>query len=316
MQSLDKVLRVIISEEISNLPENDLDIIFNYLPDLWQFPDRLSKQIQDADGLIVRNQTRVDKALLTNVPNLRVIGRLGTGLDNIDLQAARASGIQVVYAPGAGAISVAEYCLTQIYNILRKLPAAIHSTRSGEWLRTQFMGRELSDIVVGLVGYGNTAQALSERLYHLGGNVIVATRSPEKVPGSFKTVSLSELLKDADIVSLHVPGGAESYHLVGDPELREMKSSSWLLNTSRGSVIDEKALTAALVSGEIAGAVLDVREDEPPAAGLLESLPNFIATPHIAAFTFGAQKRVEQTIIAQVSAVLKGSIPPEFGDGN
>ncbi len=309
MQSENKPFRVIISEKVDNLPEGDSDISFIYQPDVWQYPEKLSQNIQDADGLIVRNQTRVDAALLSNAGNLRVIGRLGAGLDNIDIQAAHAAGVQVVYAPGANTISVAEYCLAQIFNILRILPEAMYSTTSGEWLRSQFMGRELSEIVIGLVGYGKIAQALAERLHLLGGNIIVATRSPEKVPKSFDTVSLNELLENADVVSIHVPGGLESQHLIGSVEFKTMKPTSWLLNTSRGSVVDEKALYEALLSGEITGAVLDVRESEPPAAGRFEALPNYYATPHIAAFTSAAQIRVNQAIFADVTAVLKGGHP-------
>jgi D-3-phosphoglycerate dehydrogenase len=185
----------------------------------------------------------------------------------------------------------------------------MHSTTSGEWLRTKFTGRELSEIVIGLVGFGKIAQALAERLHDLGGNIIIATRSPEKVPRSFDTVLINELLKKADIVSLHVPGGPETHHLIGSLELKAMKPTTWLLNTSRGSVVDEKALYAALNSGEIAGAVLDVREVEPPAVGELEALPNFFATPHIAAFTGAAQKRVDQEVFTDVAAFLKGSNP-------
>jgi phosphoglycerate dehydrogenase-like enzyme len=185
----------------------------------------------------------------------------------------------------------------------------MHSTTSGEGLRTQFTGRELSEIVIGLVGFGKIAQALAERLHDLGGNIIIATRSPEKVPRSFDTVLINELLKKADIVSLHVPCGPETHHLIGSLELKAMKPTTWLLNTSRGSVVDEKALYAALNSGEIAGAVLDVREVEPPAAGELETLPNLFTTSHIAAFTGAAQKRVDQEVFTDVAAFLKGSNP-------
>ena len=194
MPSKNKPFRVIITEKVSNLPEEDSDISFIYQPDLWQYSEKLSQIIQDAEGLIVRNQTRVDAALLSKADNLQIIGRLGGGLDNIDVEAAQAAGIQVVNAPGANTVSVAEYSLAQIFNILRKLPEAMRSTTSGEWLRTQFTGRELSEIVIGLVGFGKIAQALAERLHDLGGNIIIATRSPEKVPRSFDTVLINELL--------------------------------------------------------------------------------------------------------------------------
>ncbi len=309
MLSSNKLFRVVISEKISNLPGKDSGISFIYQPDLWQDPVKLSQAIQDADGLIVRNQTQVNAALLSSAKNLRVVGRLGAGLDNIDIQAAHAAGIQVVYAPNANTISVAEYCLAQIFNILRILPEAMRSTDSGAWLRAQFTGRELSETVVGLVGFGKIAQALAERLRCLGGKVVVATRSPEKVTKPFGAVPLNELLKQADIVSLHVPGGAATQHLVGAPQFKAMKPTAWLLNTARGSVVDEKALYAALSSGEIAGAVLDVRETEPPVVGMLDALPNLYATPHIAAFTSAAQARVNQGVFADVIAVLRGERP-------
>ncbi|MBT3189727.1 MAG: NAD(P)-binding domain-containing protein [Anaerolineae bacterium] len=309
MRSSNKPFRVIISEKVSNLPEEYSDISFIYQPDLWQCPEKLSQYIHDADGLIVRNQTRVDAALLSKAENLQVIGRLGAGLDNIDIQSAHAAGVQVVYAPNANTISVAEYCLGQIFNILRIFPKAMRSTSSGEWLRTQFTGRELSETVIGLVGFGKIAQALAERLQHLGGNVVIATRSPKKVPESFGTVLLDELLKQADIVSLHVSGGLKTLHLIGSLQFKAMKPTAWLLNTARGSVVDEEALYAALFSGEIAGAVVDVRKNEPPAVGALEALPNFYATPHIAAFTSAAQERVNQLVFADVAKVLRGCCP-------
>ncbi len=306
MPSKNKPFSVIISEELFNIPEDDSDISFSYQPDLWFYPEQLLQYIQEAEGLIVRNQTQVDEELILKANKLQVIGRLGSGLDNIDLAAAHKAGIQVVYAPGANAVSVAEYCLAQILNILRYIPDAMYSTNKGEWLRSEFTGRELSEIIIGLLGYGKIAQALSQRLLFLGGKVIIATRSPEKVPDSIGTVSFNELLESADIVSLHVSGGPESHHLIGLGEFKAMKPTAWLLNTSRGSVVDEKALLAALISGEIAGAILDVRENEPPPPGKLESLPNFLATPHIAAFTHAAQKRVDQGVIADVVAVLRG----------
>jgi phosphoglycerate dehydrogenase-like enzyme len=309
MRPLNKPFRIIISEKIADLPNADPDISYIYKPDYWRFPRKLARIIQDADGLVVRNQTRVDAALLKNSEALQVVGRLGSGLDNIDIQAAHEAGVQVVYAPGANTISVAEYCLTQILNILRKIPEAMGSTKSGEWSRSEFTGRELSETVIGLIGYGRVAQSLAEKLNHLGGKIIVTTHSPEKVPRSIDTVVLTELLTKADIVSLHIPGGPQTHHLIGSIQFKNMKPTAWLLNTARGSLVDEGALYDALVRGEIAGAVLDVREYEPPAVGNLEALPNFYATPHIAAFTNAAQKRVNQEVFTDVAEVLRGGQP-------
>jgi len=169
--------------------------------------------------------------------------------------------------------------------------------------------------VVGLVGYGKIARALAERLHLLGGKVLLYSRSPEKIPADFCSVSLAELLEEADIVSLHIPGGLETRHLFGSGQFKRMKPTSWLMNTARGSVVNEDELFRALSSGEIAGAVVDVRENEPPTAGKLEALPNFYPTPHIAAFTFGAQSRVNRTVFADVAAVLKGDQPERLVKG-
>jgi len=309
MKSSKSTYHVIISEPFSPPPRLDPDISYLLEPNIWKDPDKLHDLIQDADGLIVRNQTRVDQALLTGVRKLKVIGRLGTGLDNIDLLAARKAGVQVVYAPGSNSVSVAEYCLAQILNILRNLPRAMSATSSGEWRREEFIGHELSEVVIGLIGFGSTARELAGKLELLGGNPMVYTRSPEKVPSQYQAVELSTLLKKADIISVHVPGGEETRYLLGGQQFQKMKSSAWLINTSRGSVIDEQALASALEQGQISGAVIDVREVEPPVKGKLELLENFYTTPHIAAYTQAALGRVRERILKDVAAVLKGEQP-------
>lgn len=300
---------VVISEEMSSPPASDQGISYLYLPDLWKNREYLFHRIGNADGLIVRNQTRVDKDLIKSAEGLRVIGRLGAGLDNIDLDAAHKAGIQIVNAPTANTISVAEFCLACIFFILRNLPQAIRSTSSGEWARKAFSGRELEEIVIGLVGFGRIAEALAARLDLLGGKLLIHTRSPEKVPSRYVVAPFPALLRGADIVSVHVPGGLETRYLFGPEQFKMMKSTAWLINTSRGSVVEEKALYQALLSGDIAGALVDVREKEPPAVGKLEELPNFIPTPHIAAFTSGAQSRVNQGVLEDVAAVLRGGAP-------
>jgi phosphoglycerate dehydrogenase-like enzyme len=306
MTKTKKIFRVLVSEEVSSPPETDSDISYIYKPDLWQHPEQLNRQVRDVEGLIIRNQTQVDQALITSANKLQVIGRLGAGLDNIDLDAAREAGIQVVYAPRANTVAVVEYCLACIFNVLRNLPQAMRSASLGEWSRKEFTGRELNEIVIGLVGFGKIAQALAERLRLLGGKVIVYTRSPERITPGFAPVTFKALLEEADIVSLHVPGGSETRHLFGSAQFKIMKPTSWLLNTSRGSVVNEEDLIQALQRGDIAGAVSDVRENEPPTPGKLEDLPNFHPTPHIAAFTFGAQSRVNQAVFSGVAAVLRG----------
>ena len=148
-------------------------------------------------------------------------------------------------------------------------------------------------------------EALAERLQLLGAVPLIATRSPVKVPESYHSLPLNDMLMEADIVSLHIPGGSETTSFIGKRELELMKSSAWLINASRGSVVDEEALYQALFRGKIAGAVLDVRESEPPLPGKLEGLPTFFSTPHLAAFTQRSQSRVNQYVFSGVSAALK-----------
>ena len=185
----------------------------------------------------------------------------------------------------------------------------MQSVSEGEWQRSRDTGLELSEVVIGLVGFGRIARLLGERLQLLGGQVIVSELIPEIVPDTFELVSFDQLLHRADIVSIHVPGGSGTRHLLGRDQFKVMKSTAWLINAARGSIVNEGALCAALVNAEIAGAVLDVRETEPPVKSVLETLPNVYATPHIAAFTHAAQMRVEQVVFSDVAAVIRGGQP-------
>ena len=286
-------------------PEIDITIE----PTLWQRPEDLAIALSGMEAWIVRNMSKVTPELLAAAPDLKVVGRLGVGLDNVDLEAAKAAGVAVVYSPQANALSVAEYCLGQLLNLFRNLVRADVSTRVGRWDRSGFTGREISGSTIGIIGYGNSGAAFAQICTALGARVLVHTRRPYTVRAPHEAMSLHNLLEISDAVSLHLPLTSQTDGLVDAAFLSRMKSGAVLINASRGEIVQETDLIQALQSGELAGAALDVRGQEPPETGTLEELPQVVLSPHIAAFTQQAQERVTKTVIADVIAVLNGEIP-------
>lgn len=295
----------VFSYESSRYPELDIKIE----PTLWQRPEDLATALSGVEAWIVRNMTKVTPELLAAAPNLKVIGRLGVGLDNVDLEAAKAAGVTVVYSPQANAPSVAEYCLGQLLNLFRNLVRADVSTRAGRWDRSEFVGREIEGSTIGVIGYGNSGAAFSKICTALGARVLVHTRRPHTVCAPREVAALDDLLRACDAVSLHLPLTPQTEGLVDETFLARMKTGSVLINASRGEVVKEADLVHALKSGELAGAALDVRRQEPPETGTLETLSQAVLSPHIAAFTQQAQDRVTKTVIDDVIAVLKGETP-------
>ncbi|WP_342749760.1 hydroxyacid dehydrogenase [Planifilum fimeticola] len=283
-----------------------------YDPHLWRRKKELAERLQRADALVVRNQTRVDVALLDEAKHLKVIGRLGVGVDNIDLRAARSRGIAVVYGRNANATSVAEYVMAAILHCSRRLFAADRDVRAGGWDRSRFGGNEIFGKVLGLVGLGEIAHRVAKRAMAFGMRVI--GYDPYVTPFDFpvaetgvKRVDFSELLQSADFVSLHVPLNDETRHLFSWSEFRQMKPTAWIINSSRGGVIHEGDLAAALEHGMIGGAVLDVLEKEPvsPEHPLLGH-DRVVFTPHIAGLTQEAQVRTSHLVAEEVIRVLSG----------
>lgn len=285
----------------------DLDLVVE--PTLWKTPEALALALADADAWIVRNMTKVTSDLLSAASNLKVVGRLGVGLDNVDLEAAKAAGVMVVYTPQANALSVAEYCLGQLLNLFRGLVRADVSTRGGGWERTAFVGREVAGSTIGIIGYGNSGAAFANICSALGAHVLVHTPRPESVSAPHQAVDLDELLAASDAVSLHVPLTDKTNGFVDAVFLDAMKPGAVLINAARGEVLQEPALIAALNSGHLAGAALDVRGEEPPVIGSVETLPQTILSPHVAAFTKEAQARVTETVMNDVLAVLNARQP-------
>ena len=281
-------------------------------PTLWSDPSGLRAVVGEAEALIVRNQTRVSAELLAAAPGLRVIGRLGVGLDNIDLEAARARGIAVTAARNANAIAVAEYVVAAMLHIARDFAAADASVRAGQWDRVQFGGTELHGRVLGLVGVGEIGRRVAKRAQAFGMTVIgydplVGPYDYAPAEQEIALLPLDEVLARADVVSLHVPLIPATRHLLSVERLAQMRASAVLINSSRGGIVDEAALLDALTGGRLYRAVLDVSEVEPiPAESPLRSCDALILTPHVAGLTAEAQERTSRLVIGDVLRVLSG----------
>ncbi|HUF86379.1 MAG TPA: hydroxyacid dehydrogenase [Thermohalobaculum sp.] len=277
-------------------------------------PGELAELLPDARALVVRNRTRVTAALLDAGPRLLCIGRLGVGLDNIDLDACAARGLPVYPATGANVVSVAEYAVTMALVLLRDgAYGAGEAVMDGHWPRERLVGREAAAKVFGVVGFGAIGRAAAERAAAMGMRVLA--HDPH-VPGCDPAWALAArrdlaaLLAEADAVSLHVPLTPETRHLIGPDRIAAMKPGAVLINTARGGVVDEAALVEALRAGRLGGAALDVFETEPlnAAAGArFRGLANLILTPHIAGVTRECNARIGEIVADRVIAHLEGA---------
>jgi len=272
----------------------------------------LIARIPDFDALVVRSETRVTAPIIDAGLKLRVVGRAGVGVDNIDVPAATRKGIVVVNAPRGNIVAAAEHTIALLMALARWVPQADASVKRGEWTRAKFVGTEIRGKTLGVIGLGNVGSEVAKRAHGLEMDVIafdpvVSVERAElfNVP----LVTLSELLERADFVTVHVPLVESNRNLIGGPELALMKSTARLINTARGGIVDEAALAEALSSGEIAAAAADVFVTEPPGANPLLMLPNFIATPHIGASTVEAQVSVAFDVAEEIAAVLAGDLP-------
>lgn len=283
-----------------------------YDPQLWQKPEELRDQAASADALIVRNQTQVDAALLEASPSLKAVGRLGVGLDNIDLEATRAKDVTVVFARNANAVSVAEYVVAAMLDTARNLSAANRDVREGNWDRKRFTGTEIHGKTLGLVGVGEIAQRVARRAVAFGMRVVghdpyVAPYDYPVVETGIELMELGELLQAADFISLHVPLNKGTKDLFSFSAFEKMRYGAWLINTARGGVINENDLAQALGENLIGGAVLDVLEKEPPAPDhpLLRH-DRVVLTPHVAGLTEEAQVSTSVLVAREIVKVLRG----------
>jgi (S)-sulfolactate dehydrogenase len=305
---------VIITEFMDKPAADELGRRYNVLfdPTLVDDRQRLLSLGAGVKAIIVRNRTQVDRALLECFPTLQAIGRLGVGLDNIDVAACREAGIAVLPAQGGNAVAVAEYVIAGILMLRRKAYQGTALVLAGQWPRQAMMGHEMSGSVLGLVGLGAIAREVAQRARQLGMQVMAFDPFVETGDAIWADVkrleSLEALLSAADAVSLHVPLNNETRNLLDASRLAAMRADSVLINTARGGIVDEAALAAALRDGALAGAMLDVFAEEPLAAGSpLEGAPNLLLTPHIAGVTQESNTRISWITIDNVRRALEAN---------
>lgn len=280
--------------------------------DLWKKIPQLKDALRDADALLVRNQTKVNADLLAQARLLKIIGRAGAGYDNIDVEAASQVGVVVCYSPEENAVSVAEHVFGLLLALARKIPGADRSVKNGGWERKKYHGFELMGKTLGILGLGKIgfrvalrAKAFGMRL--LAHDAYLSSTSLHVTESGATLVAMDQLLAESDFLSVHLPLTLETRGLLNRQSFSKMKPTAFIINTSRGEVLVEKDLALALQQGQLAGAALDVREKEPPAADSpLNGLDNVILTPHTAGLTYEAQEKVVEAVAEDVDRVLSG----------
>lgn len=275
-------------------------------------PEALLASVAEYAVLIVRSRTKVTEKVIQAGKRLVVIARAGVGVDNIEVAAATDRGIPVVHAPAGSTQSVAELTVAHMLALARHLPQADRSLKAGRWDKKRFQGRELAGKVLGLVGSGRIGSEVARICQALGMTTIAYDPYLDEelaARDNIRLTTFEELLETSDLVSVHAALTEETRHLVGDAELARMKPSAVLVNCARGAIVDEAALVRALEEGRIAGAGLDVYEEEPPTDSPLLGMENVVLTPHIAASTVDAQRRTGLQTVEQVRKVLDGERP-------
>jgi D-3-phosphoglycerate dehydrogenase len=297
-------MKILICDKISEsaislLKENNID--FDYQPEIS--PEELLKAIPIYQALVVRSRTKVTRDIVLAGKNLKVIGRVGTGVDNIDVVTAKPRKILVVNAPDANSQAVAEMTIGFILSLLRKIPQAVSSMKNGLWLKKELSGTELSGKTVGIVGYGHIGKKIESLAQAFGMHPLIFSRSS-------KTATLEELFAKSDIITLHISLTPETKKLVNENLLSLMKPTAYIINTSRGEIIDEEALYNVLKDKKIAGAALDIYALEPlPIDSKWRKLDNVILTPHIGGATKEALERASKTVVEDMIKVIQGKRP-------
>jgi D-3-phosphoglycerate dehydrogenase len=265
--------------------------------------DELGERIGGYEGILIRSATKLDAALIERAKRLRVIGRAGVGVDNVDVAAATKHGIVVANAPQSNVVTAAEHTMALLLALARNIPQADASLRAGRWDRSKFSGIELYDKTLGIVGFGRIGQAVARRAEGFGMEVLHTARSGG--------VALEELLERSDFVTLHCPLTEETRHLIDAAALDRMKPTALLVNTARGPIVDPAALERALYEREIAGAALDVTEPEPlPPEHPLLRAPNLLVVPHVGSATVRTRHRMTEIAVANLLAALAGDPMP------
>jgi (S)-sulfolactate dehydrogenase len=307
--------RIVISEfmderAVAQLRAARHDVVYD--PKLVDDTPRLMAEAAGADAFIVRNRTQVRAELLSALTRCRVVGRLGVGLDNIDVAGCEARGLKVIPATGANALSVAEYVVATAMLLLRGAYQHSAAVAKGAWPRPALSnGRECAGKTLGLVGYGSIGQLTARLACAVGMNVVafdalMDSDHPAFADGSARSAGLEEVITTCDVISLHVPLVESTRGLFNADRLASMKKGAILINTARGGIVDEPALAAALKSGHLGGAAIDVFDVEPlPVAEHFQGCPNLVLTPHVAGVTSEANERVSFLIAEKVMEALK-----------
>ena len=286
---------------------------FDVVRETGKSEEYLTSIVGDFDAMVVRSAVKVKRAMLERMDRMKVIGRAGAGVDNIDVPTATERGIIVMNTPGGNTISAAEHTVGMILSLCRHISQANSSLRNDQWNRKAFVGTELFGKTVGVLGVGRIGSEVAKRLRGfemrlLGYDPVLSDKRIREL--GVTPTSFEELLEQADILTLHLPLIEETRGMIGAEELARMKSEAFLINCARGGIVNEADVLTALESGTIAGAAFDVFEQEPPTfPNSLISHPRFVSTPHLAASTSDAQIRVSHAIARQIGAFLKGEKP-------
>ena len=306
-------MKILITEFINKNSLEDLNNNFEIKFDekLWEKEEELLEIIKDYDGLIVRNKTQVNKKILSNAKNLKFIGRLGVGLDNIDTEFCKSKNIHVQPATGMNADSVAEYVISSSMFLIKKIPMFHNGTVKGNWPRTKIKSAEINEKCIGIVGFGTIGRKVADYSLKNGLNVLAYDPYIKKLDDNeknYKLSSLENVFKDADIISLHLPLTEDTKNLINKSSFSKMQKQPIIINTSRGSVVNENDLIDAYDQNLISGFALDVFENEPIKKDLYERITsemNCILTPHISGVTTESNIRVSNFIVKKAIDFFK-----------
>jgi len=302
--------KVLISDALSDAAVQifkDRGIETVFLPKLGADKDKLADMIGDFDGLAIRSATKVTAKLLEKAKKLRVVGRAGIGVDNVDIPAATAKGVIVMNTPFGNSITTAEHAITLMLALARQIPQADASTQAGKWEKNRFMGVEITGKTLGVIGCGNIGSIVADRGHGLRMKVVAYDPflSPERARDlGVEKVDLAELFKRADFITLHTPLTDKTKNIVDAAAIATMKKGVRIINCARGGLVDEQALRQALDSGQVAGAAFDVFVEEPATTNPLFGHPNVVCTPHLGAATTEAQENVALQVAEQMSDYL------------
>ena len=305
--------KVLISDAMDDIAEKillsnniEVDVITNFTP------DELNQNIISYDGLIVRSATKVNKEVIENAKNLKVVGRAGAGVDNIDIKAAKQKNIIVMNTPGGNTNATAEHTLALLLSLSRKISKADITTHKGEWAKKSLKGNEIKGKTIGIIGFGNVGKRFAQMCNALGLKVLIYSKTFDAIRNEFPdymSCDLNKILKEADIISFHCKPNPDGSSIISAKEINIMKKNVLIINTARGNLVSEIDLKDAIKNNTIGGVALDVFEEEPAKNNILFGLDNVLLTPHIAASTAEAQIIVAEMIANQfVDFFLKNKV--------